>query len=139
MKIITESQHAEYLQGIFYHGTALDKPNGFRGTAYFTQTRAEATEYAWMDSEVDGDPPTLFAVRLHCSNPAIIDWQLMQDLAQTQEGRDKAQELISQGHDVVLGDMHGLDEVCVLDPSKIEIVEVIPLPYRDGTWPQVQP
>ncbi len=136
MKIITEGQAADYLQGVFFHGTAIEKVDGFRHTAYFTQNRNEATEYAWMDSEVDGDPPILVSVKLHCTNPAILDWQLLQDLAQNEVGRTKAAELMAAGHDVAVSSTPGHDEVCVLDPSKIEVLEVIKLPYRDGTWPE---
>lgn len=138
MTIITEGQAADYLQGVFYHGTALEKGEGFRHTAYFTQNRNEATEYAWMDSEVDADPPMLIKVRLHCTNPAVLDWMLLQDLAQNKEGRAKAAELMAAGHDVVISSTPGHDEVCVLDPSKIEVIEVIKLPYRDGTWPEAE-
>ena len=137
--IITENQATDYLRGVFYHGTAVEKNDGFNHTAYFTQNQNEATEYALMDSEVDGDPPVLYAVRLHCTNPALLDTTMMQDLAQTREGHVKAAELIAQGHDVVLSDMEGHDEVCVLDPSKIEILEIIKLPYRDGSWPEAAP
>ena len=134
MKIITEGQAADYLHGVFYHGTALEKTNGFSHTAYFTQNKELATEYAWMDSECDGDPPMLVAVRLHCTKPAALDTMLMQDLAQHEHGRIKAAELIAAGYDCAVSDQYGHDEVCVLDPSKIEVLEVIKLPYRDGTW-----
>ena len=136
IQIINEGQAADYLQGIFFHGTALEKGDGFRHTAYFTQNRNEATEYAWMDSEVDGDPPMLISVRLHCVKPAVLDWMLLQDLAQTEPGRQKAAELMADGYDVAVSSTPGHDEVCVLDPSKIEVIEVIKLPYRDGTWPE---
>lgn len=130
MKIIIEGQAADYLHGVFYHGTALEKTNGFSHTAYFTQNKELATEYAWMDSECDGDPPMLVAVRLHCTKPAALDTMLMQDLAQHKHGR-------ITGYDCAVSDQTGHDEVCVLDPSKIEVIEVIEvikLPYRDGTW-----
>lgn len=134
--IITENQTEHYLQGVFYHGTAVEKGTGFYGTAYFTQNKDEATEYAWMDAETDGGVPMLYAVRLHCTNPAFLDTISMQDLAQTREGNAKAEELTTQGHDVVLSNEDGHDEVCVLDSSKIEILKIIKLPYRDGTWPE---
>lgn len=136
MNIVTEAQSADYLRGVFYHGTAIEKGEGFEHTAYFTQDRETATEYAWMDSEADGDPPMLIAVRLHCTKIASIDTMLMQDLAQHEHGRTKAKELIAAGYDCAVSDEPGHDEVCVLDPSKIEIVEVIKLPYRDGEWPE---
>lgn len=132
INIITEFKTDNYLQGIFYHGTAIEKPDGFwdGSVAYFTQNREEATGYAWMDSEVDGDPPLLITVRLHCNNPATLDTFTMQDLAQTQEGREKAIELREAGYDCVVSNDYDHDEVCVLDPTKIEIIETINLPYR---------
>lgn len=109
MKIITEGQAADYLHGVFYHGTALEKTNGFSHTAYFTQNKELATEYAWMDSECDGDPPMLVAVRLHCTKPAALDTMLLQDLAQHAYGRTKAAELMAAGHDVAVSSMPGHD------------------------------
>lgn len=131
INIVENFDPSEYLRGIFYHGSAYD-PRPFHANypAYFTQNIKEATMYANMDAEIEGGKPIVYKVKLHCTKPAILDLFLMQDLAQTQVGRDTYKELVAQGYDCALGN-NGGDEICVFGSSKIEVLDIIKIDHEN--------
>lgn len=114
-----------YLRGDFYHGTARTNLK-FHDTApaYLTKNKALALEYAEDDAEVAGGTPYVLRVRLHCTTPYVTDHGMMQDLHMSMEHGAFVRDLLTQGYDCVVGDT-GVDEICVIDPSKIEVVEEI--------------
>ncbi len=116
---------SQWLRGDFYHGTARNNL-AFSDTApaYLTRNKGLALEYAEDDSEVDGGTPHVLRCKLHCVKPYVMDHATMQDLHMSFEHGDFVRDLLAQGYDCAVGDT-GADEICVIDPSKIEVVEVI--------------
>jgi len=114
-----------WLRGDFYHGTARNNLSfSEMAPAYLTRNKGIALIYAEDDSEVDGGTPHVLRCKLHCVKPYVMDHATMQDLHMTFEHGDFVRDLLAQGYDCAVGDI-GADEICVIDPSKIEIVEQI--------------
>ncbi len=119
-----------YLRGEFFHGTSrpnLDFRDGI--PAFLTQDFAIAADYAERDAEIENEVPHVLRCRLHCTKAWTMEHQVMQDL-HLDEHTDFVQDLLRRGYDCVLGQT-GIDEICVIDSSKIEILEFIKLRDQD--------
>lgn len=115
---------ATYLAGEFHHGTAR-RNTAFlpHAPAYFTSSRAEATDYALRDAEIDAGTPVLITARLSVSAPAFLPLVTMQDLHLPSLAPLLA-ELVSSGHDCALSNTAGHDEVAVFGASSILILSI---------------
>lgn len=139
--LIEDAENAalmQYLRRDFYHGTARPNLRFHPAPAYFTTDIAVAHDYAESDSEVEDETPYLLRVKLHCTKPYIMDTMMMQDLHNLYEYGDLVKDLLAQGYDCVVGDTRH-DEICVIDTSKVEIVEAIKLrdPGEESTRPMI--
>lgn len=137
---LVENLSAEqYINGTFYHGTARDDIEYINArekiefasdrVAYFTQNRAVAEEYAWMDAEMDEGPPHLVTVKLRCHNPVFLPLHTMQDIHLPYRHANLLKTLIDSGYDCIMTE--GIDEIAVIDPSKIDIISIENLDEND--------